>query len=66
MCLHSQAKSHPEISLLDGIKADLRRAIDNYSVYSVVTLTESELELESAKMTTASNATLRKLIKPQA
>lgn len=61
MCLHSQAKTHPEISLADGIKHDIRQAIAkvNPSLFPL-----DSLEEESTRMKKASWATLRQLIKP--
>ncbi len=60
MCLHSQAKTHPEISLVEGIKHDIRQAIAKVdpSLFS-----PELLEEESTRMKKASWATLRQLIK---
>lgn len=61
MCLHSQAKTHPEVSLVEGIKHDIRQAIAKVdpSLYS-----PELLEEESTRMKKASWSTLRQLIKP--
>lgn len=61
MCLHSQAKTHPEISLMEGIKHDIRRAIAKVdpSLFS-----PEILDQESTRMKKASWATLRQSIKP--
>jgi len=62
MCLHSQAKTNPNISLFEGIKHDLRTAIANAPR---VEISEVDLDAQSVKMKKASWATLRKLINPQ-
>jgi hypothetical protein len=62
MCLHSQAKSNPEITLLDGLKHDFRQAIANVDT-SLIPL--ESLEAESTRMKKASWTTLRSLIKPK-
>ena len=62
MCLHSQAKSNPEITLLDGLKHDFCQAIANVDT-SLIPL--ESLEAESTRMKKASWTTLRSLIKPK-
>lgn len=63
MCLHSQAKIHPEISLKDGIKHDLRVAVDRVDVSLV---SASFIESEDWRMKEVTWKTLRQLIKPPA
>jgi hypothetical protein len=62
MCLHSQAKSNPEITLLDGLKHDFSQAIANVDISLI---SPDSLETESTRMKKASWTTLRSLIKPK-
>lgn len=64
MCLHSQAKSHPKMSLKDGIKKDIARAIANVSLPSDF-LDHYYVDTLSSEYKKASWNTLRSLIRPQ-
>ena len=61
MCIHSQAKTHHEMSLEDGIKHDLRAAIQKVDISSI---SANFIELEDWRMKEISWKTLKKLIKP--
>lgn len=61
MCLHSQAKTNPQMSLIEGIKHDLRASIDRVDISG---LSDEFLESESLRMKKISWTTLRTLIKP--
>lgn len=61
MCLHSQSHSHPNMALIDGIKHDLRAAINRVDVSLVP---DGFIESEDWRMKEASWKTLRQLLKP--
>jgi hypothetical protein len=61
MCLHSQAKTHAEIGLKEGIKHDLRAAISRVDVSLVP---DEFIESEDWRMKETTWKTLRQLIKP--